>query len=218
MLGRGFAAFLFDMDGTVLDSIAVADRVWTQWATRYGLDAAAVTKAMHGVRAVQTVRRFAPPGVDADHEAALVTRAEMDDVEGIVEIAGAKRLLNALPPGRWAIVTSAPRRLALRRLNAVGLPIPDVLITAEDVIIGKPAPDCYIAAAEALGVKISDCLIWEDAPAGIEAAEAAGATVVIVAATHPRSLQTSHTVVEDYERLVVNVDTDEGLRLTELSR
>ncbi|MDP2697418.1 HAD-IA family hydrolase [Thalassospira sp.] len=218
MTGQSFTAFLFDMDGTILDSIAVSNRVWTHWANSHQLNAAEVTKAMHGVRAVETIRRFAPPGVDVDHEAAKVTQAEMDDLDGIVEIPGAKQFLTALPPERWAIVTSAPRQLALRRLGAVGLPIPEILICAEDVSKGKPAPDCFIAAAGRLGVDIADCLVWEDAEAGIKAAEAAGASVRIITATHSESLQSPHPVALNYENLAIRTDATGRLIVLETGR
>lgn len=213
MLDRSFAAFLFDMDGTLLDSITVANRIWTQWANTHALDPAEVMAAMHGMQVAQTMRRFAPARMDIDREALTLTQAELDDVEGIAEIAGASRLLDSLPSGRWAIVTSAPRRLAIARLNAVGLPVPEVLITAEDVEFGKPAPDCYIAAAKALGVDISDCLIWEDAPAGVQAAGATGACVVIISATHSKLIQSSHPIIESYEAVELELSADGRLSL-----
>lgn len=216
MRDRTFSAFLFDMDGTILDSIAVANRVWSQWAEGHGLDPAEILKVMHGVQAVATIRRFAPAGIDAVHEATLITEAEIDEVDGIVEIAGAKRFLEQLPPDRWAVVTSAPRRLAIRRLEAAGLPIPTVLVTADDVANGKPAPDCFIAAAEALGVAVTECLVWEDAPAGIAAAEAAGASVMVVGATHHHEMQTPHPVIRSYHRLGLEADADGRLRLVEI--
>src|SRR6187551_2701028 len=115
---RGFAAFLFDMDGTILTSIVAAERVWAAWARGHGLDVEAFLPTIHGVRSVETVRRLALPGVDPEAEAAAITRAEIEDVEGIEAIAGAAAFLAALPADRWAIVTSAPRELAVRRLAA----------------------------------------------------------------------------------------------------
>ena len=198
-----FAAFLFDMDGTVLDSIAAANRIWRRWAESHGLDAEAVIATMHGVRVVDTVRRWQLPGMDLERESAAITQAEIDDVEGVVAIAGAVRFLRALPADRWAIVTSAPRSLALRRMGAAGIPVPGVLVTADDVTRGKPAPDCFLQAAARLGVAAGDCAIWEDAPAGIAAAEAAGGTVFVVGATHAHPMSTPHPVVPGYEGLAV---------------
>ncbi len=210
---RDFAAFLFDMDGTVLDSIAVANKVWTRWAEGHGLDPAPLLAVMHGVQAVQTIRRFAPAGADIDAEFAALTQAEIDEAEGTQPIPGARAFLASLPADRWAIVTSAPRILALRRLEAAGLPVPAVLIAADDVANGKPAPDCFLMAAETLGVAITDCLVWEDAPAGIAAAEASGATVMVITATHHEAMETPHPAVAGYESLSVVIGADGGLSL-----
>ena len=213
---RPFAAFLFDMDGTILSSIAAAERVWARWALRHGLDVAAFLPTIHGMRSVETVRRLGLPGVDPEAEAAAITREEMDDVQGIEAIAGVAAFLAALPADRWAVVTSAPRELALRRIAAAGLPVPPLLVAAEDVTQGKPAPDCFVLAATRLGVSASDCLVFEDAPAGIAAAEAAGARVVVITATHAHPLQTRHAPARDYARLGVRTDADGGLRLVAL--
>jgi sugar-phosphatase len=204
--GRKFAAFLFDMDGTLLNSIAAAERVWSAWATRHGLDVAAFLPTMHGIRAIETVRRLALPGVDPQHEADEISRAEIADVEGIHAIAGAAAFLASLPPRRWAIVTSSPRALALRRIEAVGLPLPATLVTGEDVSHGKPAPDCFRLGAERLGFDPLDCLVFEDATPGIQAAEAAGATVVVVTATHQHKMETPHVTILDYSNLRVVAD------------
>jgi sugar-phosphatase len=210
---RAFAAFLFDMDGTILSSIAAAERVWARWARRHGLDVAAFLPTIHGMRSVETVRRLGLPGVDAQAEAAAITREEMDDVEGIEAIAGVEVFLAALPADRWAVVTSAPRALALRRIAAAGLPVPPLLIAAEDVTQGKPAPDCFVLAATRLGVAAGECLVFEDAPAGIAAAEAAGASVIVITTTHAHPLATRHAQERDYARLGVRADADGALRL-----
>jgi len=209
---RRFAAFMFDMDGTILSSIAAAERVWTVWATRHGLDVETFLPTIHGVQAVQTIRSLALPGVDPEAEAAALTLAEMADMDGVDAIAGAAAFLGALPADRWAIVTSAPRLLALRRVEAAGLPMPRVLVTAEDVAHGKPAPDCFLLAARQLGQPIADCLVFEDAPAGIAAAEAAGAGVVVVTATHHKPLDTPHPRIADYTALSLET-ADAGTRL-----
>ena len=203
---RRFAAFLFDMDGTILSSIASAERVWAIWARAHGLDVAKFLPTIHGVQSVETIRRLGLPGVDPVAEAAAITRAEMDDVDDIDTIAGAADFLRSLPADRWAIVTSAPRRLAERRLAAAGLPLPPLFVTAEGVERGKPAPDCFLLAAERLGFAPEDCLVFEDAAAGIAAAEAAGAEVVVITATHAHPIATAHVMVRDYEGLRVEID------------
>ncbi len=201
--GKSFAAFLFDMDGTILSSIAAAERVWTSWAVRHGLDVASFLPTIHGVRAVETIRGLDLPGVDPEAEAAALTRAELDDVDGIEAIPGAAEFLASVPPDRCAIVTSAPRALALRRLEAAGLRPPPLLVSADDVTRGKPAPDCFLLAARRLGRPASECLVFEDAPAGIAAAEAAGAAVVVVTATHAHPMATGHRTMADYRGLAV---------------
>ncbi len=211
--GGAFAAFLFDMDGTLVDSIASANRVWRRWAASHGLDPEIVLRTMHGVRAVETVRRLNVPGMNAEREAEVLTLAEIEDVEGIVAIKGAKTFLRSLPSDRWAIVTSAPRVLALRRLAAAGISAPRVLITADDVAHGKPAPDCFLLAARSLEVAARDCLVWEDALAGIRAAEAAGAAVMVVSASHAQPLETSHPTIADYDGVKAVLDESGLLRL-----
>ncbi|UCI20473.1 HAD-IA family hydrolase [Mesorhizobium sp. B2-1-8] len=204
--GRKFAAFLFDMDGTLINSIASAERVWGDWARRHGLDVAAFLPTIHGVRAIETITALALPGVDPRHEADLLLKAEADDLDGILQIAGAVSFLNALPPERWAIVTSAPRSLALARMKVAGIPVPAVLIAAEDVSRGKPAPDCFQLGARRLGFDARDCLVFEDAPAGIAAAEAAGASVMVINATHQHPLATQHAAIAGYDEIDITVD------------
>ncbi|MDB5984507.1 MAG: hydrolase, variant 1 family protein, partial [Pseudomonas sp.] len=137
VLNRRYSAFLFDMDGTLLNSIAAAERIWSAWAMRHGLDVEAFLPTIHGARAVDTIARLGLPGVDPEAEAIGITGAEIEDVEGIVEIPGAGAFLQSLPAERWAIVTSAPEALARRRLQAAGLPVPAVMVTSEDVSNGK---------------------------------------------------------------------------------
>jgi sugar-phosphatase len=205
---KGFAAMLFDMDGTILNSIAAAEKVWASWARAHGIDIKTFLPTIHGRRAIDTIASLNLPGVDAATEAAYITQAEIAEVEGIEEIPGATAFLNKIPPSKWAVVTSAPRQLALTRLKAAGLPIPQVLITAEDVEQGKPNPDCYLLAAKRLGVSCADCLIFEDAEIGIAAALACGGTLVVVTATH-----TTHSPAGAAQQLAVKDYLQHGEQL-----
>ncbi|MCU0092920.1 HAD family hydrolase [Pseudomonas koreensis] len=213
VFNRAFGAFLFDMDGTVLNSIAAAERIWSAWAVRHGVNVETFLPTIHGVRAIDTITRLNLPGVDAEAQAAFITEAEIEDVEGIVEIPGAAAFLKSLPADRWAMVTSAPRDLALRRMAAAGIPEPAVMITAEDVSAGKPDPAGYRLAAKRLGLEPADCLIFEDATVGIQAAEAAGAPLMIITTTHQHPLETAHATIASYRDVALSIDSDGQLRL-----
>ncbi|WP_129974119.1 MULTISPECIES: HAD family hydrolase [unclassified Pseudomonas] len=213
VFNRAFGAFLFDMDGTVLNSIAAAERIWSAWAVRHGVNVETFLPTIHGVRAIDTITRLNLPGVDAEAQAAFITEAEIEDVEGIVEIPGAAAFLKSLPADRWAMVTSAPRDLALRRMAAAGIPEPAVMITAEDVTAGKPDPAGYRLAAKRLGLEPADCLIFEDATVGIQAAEAAGAPLMIITTTHQHPLETVHATITSYRDIALSIDSDGQLRL-----
>lgn len=196
-----YQALLFDMDGTILTSIAAVERAWTAWALRKDLPVAAVMAHMHGRRAQDTMRDFLPEGADVPAEAAWLEALEFADTAGIAEIPGAGQLLRALPADRWAVVTSATRALALRRIAVAGLPEPRLLISAEDVSAGKPDPAGYLKAAQMLGVAAPQALVVEDAEAGLQAGRAAGAQVLRIAGptrttdTGLRATLTSYTGV-----------------------
>jgi mannitol-1-/sugar-/sorbitol-6-phosphatase len=205
LFNRTFGALLFDMDGTIINSIAAAERVWAAWAERHGLDVASFLPTIHGVRAIETITKLGLANVNPEAEVQALVLAEIEDVKGIEPIDGAKVFLASLPLNRWAIVTSSPRKLAFRRLEAAGLTPPPVFVTAEDVEHGKPAPDCFLLAAKRLGQKIEDCLVFEDAPAGIAAAEAAGAALVVVTTTHTHPLATNHPTIAGYGKLTAAI-------------
>jgi sugar-phosphatase len=170
-------AILFDLDGVLVDSTPAVIRVWSRWAVAHGFDPDEVVRKAHGRPSIATVRDYLPHA-DAEAENREVERGEIEDLAGVVPLPGARELLSALPPDRWTIVTSCTRRLAQTRLRAAGLPIPDRLVTSTDVKNGKPDPEPYLKGALFLGVPARDCVVVEDAPAGILAGKAAGARVI----------------------------------------
>jgi mannitol-1-/sugar-/sorbitol-6-phosphatase len=173
---------LFDLDGVLVDSTPAVARVWAGWAREHGFEPDEVVKKAHGRPSIATIRELLP---NADHaeEDREVERREIADVEGVVPLPGAKELLRALPLERWAIVTSCTRALARVRIAAAGLPKPKHMVTASDVRHGKPDPEPYLKGAQMLGVPAGDCLVVEDAPAGIRAGKAAGARVLALRTT-----------------------------------
>ena len=172
--------FLFDMDGTLVDSHAVVERIWANFAARFDLDLADILATSHGVRMVETIRRHAPAGTDAEALTLELGAIEVLDTDGVVEIPGARDFVGRLPASSVALVTSATLPLAASRMESIGVPMPGAVVTAEDVERGKPQPDCYLRAAELLGVAPSDAIVFEDAEAGISAGLAAGMRVVVV--------------------------------------
>ncbi|WP_233901993.1 HAD-IA family hydrolase [Paracoccus denitrificans] len=208
-----YAAFLFDMDGTLLTSIPVVERVWTEWARRVGVPVADVLAYLHGRRAVDTVRRFAPPHALIDEEVAWVEAREIEDVDGVVAIAGAVELLASLAPERWAVVTSASRKLALRRMEVAELPLPRFMVTSDDVSQGKPDPEGYHRGAGLLGVDIARCLVFEDTEAGLLAGRAAGAQVIRIAGPHTAPQGVGVPTISDYDGLRV-LSRPDGMTLS----
>jgi mannitol-1-/sugar-/sorbitol-6-phosphatase len=180
------SALLFDMDGVLVDSTPAVARVWSRWATAHGFDPDDVVRKAHGRPSISTIRDYLP---NADYEAEnrVVERGELKDLEGVVTLPGARELLEALPPARWTIVTSCTHALAEARLRASGLPIPKQLVTCDDVKNGKPDPEPYLKGASLLRVPVKDCVVVEDAPAGIRAGKVAGARVIACRTTASES-------------------------------
>lgn len=174
---------IFDLDGVLVDSAAVVERQWRRWARSRGLRAEPFLRVCHGRRALETIR-LAAPHLDAEAEVATFDPAEESGGEVPAPLAGAARLTAELPADAWGVATSGLRSAATARLRRAGLPQPRVLVCAEDVARGKPSPDAYLLAAGRLGVAPGECIVVEDAPAGIEAARAAGMTVVALTTTH----------------------------------
>lgn len=173
-------ALLLDMDGTLVDSTALVEEIWTMLARRFGHDPADLMRRIHGVRAADSIARFAPAGSDVPALLAELDRLELDGSPATVEIPGARDLVAALPAASHALVTSAGPALARARLAGAGIRVPDVVVSADDVTAGKPDPSGYLLAAERLGVDPADAIVYEDAEAGIRAGLAAGMRVVVV--------------------------------------
>ncbi len=178
-------AILFDLDGVLVDSTPCVTRVWATWARKHGLDPDYVVHVAHGQRTIETVRQV-DRLLDAQRETDQIEQLEIDDTEGLRVLPGAKELLIALPPDRYTIVTSGTRRLATKRLEVAGLPVPSNMITADDVNRGKPDPEPYLAGAKVLLRQPRSCLVFEDAPSGIRAAQSAGMIAIAVTTTYPR--------------------------------
>jgi len=177
------SAILFDLDGVLVDSTRQVDREWRDWAARKGVDGDAVMAIAHGVRTVEVIRRVAPH-LDAEAEAAAIENHEAADQTGVVVMPGALDLVRSIPEGRWAVVTSGSRLLAQNRLRYCGLPVPEVMVTSDDVTHGKPHPEPYLKGAARIGFSPSECVVIEDAPAGIQSARAAGTKVMGLASTY----------------------------------
>jgi mannitol-1-/sugar-/sorbitol-6-phosphatase len=175
---------LFDMDGVLVSSIASAIRCWRQWAAEYGVPNAEAVEIPHGVPA-RSIAQLLVPGVDVATALRRIEDLEIADVGDIVVLPGARSLLDSLPLERWAIVTSATRRLLVARLAAAKLPVPERLISADMVTQGKPDPEPFLLGAEVLGLPASDCIVFEDAPSGVRSGVAAGCRVVGVLGTTP---------------------------------
>ena len=178
---------LFDLDGVLVDSTPAVARVWTTWANQHGFDPQETVQRAHGRPSLSTIRELLP---EADHAAenAIVEQMEIEDVRGVIPLPGTTELLEALPADRWAGVTSCTRALALVRLRVAGLPVPLKMVTSTDIINGKPHPEPYLRGAELLGVAPAECLVFEDAPAGVRSGKAAHSRVVAFQTTAPDRL------------------------------
>jgi sugar-phosphatase len=176
------AAMLFDLDGVLINSTPAVSRVWRGWAVEHGFNPEEVVARAHGRPSLTTVREYVP---DADHEAENreVERREIQDLDGVLPLPGALDLLGSLPSDRWTIVTSCTRALAEVRIRAAGLPLPQKMITSNDIQHGKPHPEPYLKGAALLGFPAEDCIVLEDVPAGVRAGKSAAARVIAFTTT-----------------------------------
>src|SRR5689334_17278017 len=197
------SAILFDLDGVLVDSTGSVSRQWTRWAEENGIDPRKVVEIAHGVRTIEIVRRLAPH-LDAESEVKRLEKREADDHHGVSVMPGAAELLKSIPEGRWCVVTSGTRYLATARLKLGNLPTPQVLVSADDVSKGKPHPEPYLMGAKLLGVNPTECLVIEDAPAGIRAAHAGGMKAIGITSTYRASeLQEADAVVQKLGQIKV---------------
>ena len=173
---------LFDLDGVLVDSTPAVARCWSRWAVQFGFNADEVVRQAHGRPSIVTLRELMPDG-DYDEENRKMEQWEIEDTDGVVPLPGVMDLLRALPADQWAIVTSCTRPLAEVRIRVAGLPWPKKLVTSADVKRFKPDPDPYLRGAELLGLTPAECIVVEDAPAGIRAGRAAGSRVLALRTT-----------------------------------
>jgi mannitol-1-/sugar-/sorbitol-6-phosphatase len=200
------AAILFDLDGVLVDSTRSVERQWRIWARARGIDEEKAVAIAHGVRAVEVIRAIAPH-LDAEAEVRKLESQEAADHDGVAVMPGAAELVRAIPDRRWGVVTSGRRNLATARLKLAGIPIPRVMVTAGDVVDGKPHPEPYLKGAERLGVNPAECLVIEDAPAGIRSAHAGGMKVIALASTYPASaLSEADAVVSKLDQIQIARD------------
>ncbi|PWC15973.1 sugar phosphatase [Brenneria corticis] len=178
--------FLFDLDGTLVDSLPAVERAWANWAQAHGIEPQDVLDFIHGKQAITSLRHFLKGQTEESIqlEFAALEKIEAADTHGVVAMPGAKALLERLDALGipWAIVTSGTVPIASARHQAGGLPAPRAFITAEQVAQGKPHPDAYLLGARQLGLKPQDCVVVEDAPAGVLSGLAAGCQVIAVKA------------------------------------
>lgn len=206
-----FRAIIFDLDGVLVDSAEVVENYWREWAVKHQLPPERVIKTAHGRRTVDAITELLPH-TDAQKEAEKIAHEEGTQTDGLKIFEGAKELLESLPEGSWAVATSGTKSTALTRLNFAGIPIPKILITAEDVDTGKPDPQVYILASKRLRIAPSKCIVIEDTPAGIEAARRAGMTPIAVTTTHSqKELGDAEVIVPSIGAL--HIETKEGLKL-----
>jgi mannitol-1-/sugar-/sorbitol-6-phosphatase len=209
------AALFFDLDGVLINSTPAVERVWRRWAIEHGFNPEEAVARAHGRPSITTVREYLP---NADHEVENreVERREIEDLEGVAPLPGALELLSRLPSNRWTIVTSCTRPLAEVRIKAAGLPVPKKLITSSDITNGKPHPEPYLKAANLLGFDAANCVVLEDAPAGIRSGIAAGARVIAFKTTAPdRALLAAgaNWIVNDCADVRLLSASNEGLSL-----
>lgn len=213
MIKTEMSGLLFDMDGVLISSIGSVRRCWRRWAQRYDIPGAETYEIPHGVRALDIIQSLRPD-IDPAEGLRVIEDMEIEDTADLEVLPGVRDLLGALPTDRWAIVTSATKRLLVARLEVAGLPVPERIISGDMVERGKPDPEPYRRGAELLGHPPSDCIVVEDAPSGIASGKAAGCRVLAVLGTHSaEELKIANWIVTSLESLVVT-SRPQNLELT----
>ncbi|HEY6414113.1 MAG TPA: HAD-IA family hydrolase [Edaphobacter sp.] len=196
---------LFDMDGVLVSSIGSVVRCWRRWAKMYEIPDADTYEVPHGMRAIDIVKSLRPD-IDPEEGLRVIEDMEIEDTADLIVLPGVKSLLESLPVERWAIVTSATKRLMLGRLKVAGLPVPERIISGDMVERGKPDPEPYRRGAALLGFRADECIVVEDAPSGVGAGKAAGCRVLGVLGTHSdEELKEADWIVESLEGLKVTI-------------
>ncbi|MFJ3520133.1 MULTISPECIES: HAD-IA family hydrolase [unclassified Streptomyces] len=207
-------ALLLDMDGTIVNSDAVVERCWRDWAVSHGLDPQEAMKVVHGRQGYATMAVLLPDRpMEINHaENAVMLARETADTDGVIPVAGAPEFMASIDGLPHALVTSADAALATARMTAAALPMPAIRITAESVQASKPDPEGFLMGAAALGVDPADCIVFEDSAAGITAGRAAGMRVIGVGPRAAAHAPTAH--VPDLTALHVTTTTDGSITLT----
>ncbi|MFD9012904.1 HAD-IA family hydrolase [Streptomyces sp. NPDC059552] len=207
-------ALLLDMDGTIVNSDAVVERCWRDWALSHGLDPQEAMKVVHGRQGYATMAVLLPERpMEVNHaENAVMLARETADTDGVIPVAGAPEFMAAIDGLPHALVTSADAALATARMTAAALPMPDVRVTAESVRASKPDPEGFLMGAAALGVDPADCIVFEDSAAGIIAGRAAGMRVIGVGPRAAAHAPTAH--VQDLTSLQVTTTPDGSITIT----
>jgi sugar-phosphatase len=201
-----YDAFLFDVDATLVDSSACIEAIWRIWSEKYGFDLARVMEVIHG-RTILAALEILAPHMVAEKFVVEVQDIALGELKNVTEITGAKSFLAALPQGSWAVGTSGARQVSLSSMRNAGLPIPDAVVAAEDVTRGKPDPEPYLKAANLLGVKPENCIVFEDSMAGIKSGMAAGASVVALTTTHGADELTGvDFLIRDFSQVTVKIN------------
>ncbi|KAF9923876.1 hypothetical protein FBU30_006086 [Linnemannia zychae] len=215
---------LFDMDGTLIDTTIIVERHWKNWCDAHNVNFESLISVSHGRPSFEIMKEFAPVDKQEEYQTpeylAILESKVANDLDGMILIPGAKELLASLPQSTWAVVTSAGYEMAKSRFHQTGLATPPIMVTATHVTNGKPHPEGYMSAAKQLGLDPKDCVVFEDAPAGIRAGKASGAKAVIGMNTGTMPLDHlveagAHPIVHSFNDLVFTFLDDGSIEINQ---